>query len=111
MSFEVSDRIQVAIGINSGEARVDKEAAFLSGDVVNVAARILSLAKKDQILISKAVYEQMCESKDILCKHLRPFQVKGKAESLEIYKVVWLEDEDEVLKEEARSRLYESSAD
>jgi class 3 adenylate cyclase len=101
LKTEVSHRIQVAIGIHVGETLVEKE--VISGDVVNLASRIQGEAKKDQILMSKAVYEQMGERKDIVCKRLHPFQVKGKAESLEVYKVVWLEDEDEALKEEPKS--------
>lgn len=81
------DRIHVKIGINVGEALV--EATDVYGDVVNVASRIQSEAGPDQILISKEVYEKVRGRDDILCRLHGTAQVKGKAKLLELYRVVW----------------------
>ncbi|UCD89611.1 MAG: adenylate/guanylate cyclase domain-containing protein, partial [Desulfobacterales bacterium] len=91
---EDSDKICVKIGINTGEALMDEADVF--GDAVNVAARIQSQAGKDQILISRTVYDQVCGSEDILCRLHGATRVKGKTEPLELYWVVW-QDEDIVL--------------
>ena len=90
-----ADRIRVKIGINLGDVLVDDTAVYqgFSGDVANVASRVQSQAGPDQILISKAAYERVCGSEDILCRFQGTARVKGKAEPLEIYRVVWREDD------------------
>lgn len=88
---EAADRIHVKIGINLGEVLVDDSAVHqsLTGDVANVASRIQSESGPDQILISKAVYEKLYRSEDTLCQFHGKIQVKGKAQPLEVYRVVW----------------------
>jgi class 3 adenylate cyclase/tetratricopeptide (TPR) repeat protein len=106
--IEPADRIHVKIGINMGEALMDETDVF--GDAVNVASRIQSQAGKDQILISRNVYEQVGGSEDILCRLHGTAQVKGKAEPLELYWVVW-QDEDIVVSAEPRVRAGEGAAE
>jgi adenylate cyclase len=86
-----ADRIHVKIGINTGEALVDEGAVFqsITGDVANVASRIQSKAGKDEILISKSVYEDVRGTDEILCRFHGAAQVKGKSETQKIYIVVW----------------------
>lgn len=84
---ESKERIHVKIGINVGEALVEE--ADVYGDVVNVASRIQYEAGADQILISKVVYEQVRGRDDILCRLHGTAQVRGKDRLLELYRVVW----------------------
>jgi class 3 adenylate cyclase/CHAT domain-containing protein len=109
---EVADRIHVKIGINMGETLVDEAAVYqgFTGDVANVAARIQSQAGPEQILISKAVYEQVCGSEDFFCRFHGTIQAKGKAQPLEVYRVVW-QDEDVVLFSEPKLRTHEVAAE
>ena len=109
LTAEAADRIHVKMGINIGDALVDEGAVFQSvtGDVANVASRIQSQAGKDQVLLSKSVYNQVRGSEDILCRLHGTVQVKGKAEPLEIYRVMWRDDE-MVLEAEPKVRLYEA---
>ena len=102
---EAADRIHVKIGINVGKVLVDEAVAYqsLTGDVVNVASRIQSEAVRDQVLISRAVYEQVSGSEDILCRFHGTIRAKGKAKPLELYRVVW-QDEDIVLDHEQKLR-------
>jgi class 3 adenylate cyclase len=104
------DRITVKIGINLGEVLVDDAAVYqgFSGDVANVASRVQSRADSEQILISKATYERVRGSDDVLCRFQGTAQVKGKSEPLEIYRVVWRdEDADAVTGTEPKVRLRE----
>ena len=112
LKTESADRIHVKIGIHLGEALVDEEAVYqgLAGDVANVASRIQSQAGPGQVLISKEIYETVCGSEDILCRFRGTLQVKGKAEPLEIYRVVW-GDEDTVLDTDTRIRQQEAIAE
>ena len=87
------DRIHVKIGINTGEALIDGDDVF--GDAVNVAARIQSKAEEGQILLSERVYDEVCGSDEVLCRWHEKVRVKGKTEPLQLYRVVW-KDEDVV---------------
>jgi class 3 adenylate cyclase/CHAT domain-containing protein/tetratricopeptide (TPR) repeat protein len=99
-----ADEIHVTMGINTGEILVDSK--HIAGDVVNVASRIETQAGQDQILISKSAYEDVCGSEDILCRAHGSVSVKGKAEPLNLYRVVW-QDEDIVLSADPRVRAQE----
>ena len=88
---QVQDQIQIRIGLNGGRGIVENRDIF--GDVVNLAARIESLAEPGQILISQTVYEAVKQADDIICKYFNSTKVKGKEESVEVYHVVWGEGE------------------
>ncbi len=96
-----ADELHVTIGINTGEILIDEN--HIAGDVVNVASRIETKADKDQILISKSTYSEVRGSEDILCRLHGSVSVKGKTEPLELYRVVW-QDEDIVLDTAPRVR-------
>ncbi|MFH0814375.1 MAG: CHAT domain-containing protein, partial [Pseudomonadota bacterium] len=85
------DQIKVRIGLNYGKGIVQDNDVF--GDVVNVAARVESLADGEQILVSKSIYDEVRRTEDILCRYFDSTEVKGKAEPLEIYRVVWGDEE------------------
>ena len=55
------------------------------GDTVNTAARLCSIAKPGEILISRATYEAVRERVEV--ETLPPTAVKGKAEPLEVFDV------------------------
>jgi len=112
VEIEPANRIHIKIGIHSGEVLVDDALIFnrVTGDVANVANRVMSQAVKDQILVSKAVYEEVCGSEDILCRFHRSVQVKGKPEPLEIFQVMW-RDEEIILEKKPKVRLYKVSAE
>jgi class 3 adenylate cyclase/CHAT domain-containing protein/tetratricopeptide (TPR) repeat protein len=85
------EQIHIRIGINAGEGIVESRDIF--GDVVNVAARIESLCEPDQILISASVYETVRKTDDIICRYVTQAQVRGKEQALDIYRVVWGDEE------------------
>ena len=85
------EQIHIRIGINTGEGIVESRDIF--GDVVNVAARVEALCAPDQILISAPVYDGVRKTDDIICRYVTQAQVKGKEEPLDIYRVVWGDEE------------------
>jgi class 3 adenylate cyclase/tetratricopeptide (TPR) repeat protein len=98
---EAENRIHVKIGVNTGDVLMDEGDVF--GDAVNVAARIQSKAKEDQILVSERLYEEICGSDEVLCRLHEEVRIKGKAQTIQLYKVVW-KDEAVVLKVEPKVR-------
>lgn len=84
------DRISVRIGINHGKGLVEKTDVY--GDVVNVAARVESLADGGEVLVTESVYKAVRNSDDILLRYHSTAGVKGKSEPIEVYRVVWQED-------------------
>ncbi len=85
------EQIHVRIGINTGEGLVEARDVF--GDVVNVAARVESLCEADQILVSASVYAAVRTTDDIICRYSNQATVKGKEEALDLYRIVWGEEE------------------
>ncbi len=82
------DQIHVRIGLNYGLGLIKDKDVF--GDVVNVAARIESMAKADQIFIGSTLEEKVRNS-GLPMKKLSEVSVKGKAEKLDVYEVMWKE--------------------
>lgn len=87
--------VAFGIGVNCGSAVVGKIGAMerldytAIGDTVNLAARLESNAKPNQIIISQKVFEKIQESgaDDIQMTPMGSIQVKGKSEPVEIYEV------------------------
>ena len=86
-----ADALHVTIGINTGEILVDSD--HIAGDVVNTASRIETKADPDQILISQSTYDDVRGSTEILCRRHGSVQVKGKDEPLELYRVIWQDND------------------
>jgi len=79
--------IKVGIGINYGEVisgniGSDRQMNYtVIGDNVNLAARLCSHAKPNQIVISKSVFEKLEDQ--IGFKNMKPIEVKGKSQKIE----------------------------
>jgi adenylate cyclase len=84
--------IQIGIGINTGEVVAgylgsSKALAYtVIGDTVNTGARLCSLAKAGQIIISQNTYEHVRDAFEVV--ELPPTHVKGKSEALKVYNVI-----------------------
>lgn len=91
-------QILVGIGINVGEAVVgnigsqDRLDYTVIGDSVNIASRLQDLAEGEEILVSEAVFEALkkipASSLNVKFSYPMPVKVKGKAETINIYKII-----------------------
>ncbi|MCK4334702.1 HAMP domain-containing protein [candidate division WOR-3 bacterium] len=83
--------IHVGIGINYGEAVVGNIGSTqrleytVIGDSVNTAARLQTVAKGGEIVVSDSVYREVKDHFDFI--HMEPVKVKGKARSLKVWKI------------------------
>lgn len=83
--------LQVRIGFNYGE--VLKESNDVFGNIVNVAARVASITRADQIMTTRAVYDELPTELQGKLRQIMRAEFKGKQEYQEIY-VVICEQED-----------------
>ena len=77
---------RVKIGVHSGPVIIENEDVF--GDVVNVAARVISLAAAEQVLTTGDALEGVDES-DVPYRSLGQHQVRGRDEELHLCEVLW----------------------
>ncbi len=86
------ERLAVRIGINTGEAVVvlgahqEKGEGLVTGDVVNTAARLQTVAPVDCVVVGEVTYRA---TKDLIqYEALDPVTVKGKARPIPIWRAV-----------------------
>jgi class 3 adenylate cyclase len=84
--------IHLGIGVNAGEVIMgsigshDRMDYTVIGDSVNVASRLCSAAKKEEIIISKSIHDRFKENKKVFTK-LPAVTVKGKTHPIDVYRV------------------------
>lgn len=85
------EQIHVRIGLNTGLGIVEEKDVF--GDVVNVAARVEALADGGEILVTEDTYRDVKNNDEFIFRYAQASQVRGKAEALKAYRLVWHEEE------------------
>lgn len=84
--------IHIGIGVNTGEVITGAIGSTRAlqytaiGDAMNVASRLVSLAKPGEIIISDLTYSRIADR--IAAEPLPPVRVKGKAEEMQIFRVI-----------------------
>jgi len=77
----------IHIGIHLGPVLCKDEDVF--GDAVNVAARLLGLAKAHQILATGQAVQALDSEAQVMTRCLGRTTVKGKREEYELYEIIW----------------------
>jgi class 3 adenylate cyclase len=80
-------KIQIRIGIHTGDAIVEKDDVY--GDIVNVAARVESVGKGNQILVSQATVAYVEDEYAFILKRKGWFIPKGKSTKFYVYTCDW----------------------
>jgi class 3 adenylate cyclase len=89
---KVGKHLAMHTGINTGllvtgEATLEKGTIGVTGDTVNLASRLSGLANPGEILVGQETYRQAEGYFDF--ESLEPVKVKGKAEAINVYKVLF----------------------
>ena len=87
----VGEQIHVRIGLNTGLGIVEEKDVF--GDVVNVAARVESLADGGEIFVTEDTYREVKNNDEFIFRFADAAKVRGKKEALKAYRLVWQEEE------------------
>jgi len=77
--------LEIHVGINYGTVVYDRGGIF--GDVVNIAARMQSVAKPGEIITTESVYKNLSDDLRRQIRLLDAQTVKGKSEPMNIYAV------------------------
>jgi len=80
-------RISVRIGLHYGPAIIEKGDLF--GDAVNVASRMVSIAKSKQIITTEQTVTCLSLEKRAATRRFDRVSVKGKEEKITIFEVLW----------------------
>jgi hypothetical protein len=79
--------MSVRIGLHFGPVIADRERLF--GDTINIAARMVGIAKGGQIIASEAVYERLVDPSHSMIRRFDEVKVKGKQAPLVVYELLW----------------------
>jgi class 3 adenylate cyclase len=81
--------IAIRIGLHHGSVLLEKDDVF--GDAVNVAARMVALAKADQIITTRETVGCLSPELQQMTRGLGRSSVRGKQDEMEIVEVIWYE--------------------
>jgi class 3 adenylate cyclase len=84
-------RVAIRIGLNYGLGITKSNDVF--GDVVNTASRVETAAAPRQILVSDSLRNVLPPNTQARLRHAGRFELKGKAETRDLFEVIWDEDE------------------
>jgi class 3 adenylate cyclase len=78
--------IELRIGVNTGEVVAEKGETLVTGDAVNVAARLEQNASPGEILLGEATYRLARDA--LRVEAVAPLEVKGKSEPVAAWRLV-----------------------
>lgn len=90
--------VKLAIRVGFHHGPVIEEGGDVFGDSVNTAARLAGLAKAGQVLISGQTQAKLSSLLQSSTRDLDQMSVKGKAEDLHVFEVIWQESEELTMK-------------
>jgi len=95
--------VTIRVGVHAG--RVVLSERDVNGSAVNVAARVMAEAKGGQIMASAAAVQKLSLDWAAACHPIGLVQLKGVANPVELFEVLWKKDMDLTLAQEFDPRL------
>jgi class 3 adenylate cyclase/tetratricopeptide (TPR) repeat protein len=84
-------RLELRMGVNTGEVVTGTEERLATGDAVNVAARLEQAAQPGEVLLGDETYTLVREAVD--AEPVPPLEAKGKAEPLVAHRMLSVQDD------------------
>ena len=84
-------RLELRMGVNTGEVVTGTEERLATGDAVNVAARLEQAAQPGEVLLGEETYRLVRDG--VEAEPTAPVEAKGKAEPLAAYRLVSVQAE------------------
>ncbi len=84
------DNLAIRIGLHHGEALIEDNDVY--GDAVNTAARMASLAKREQIITTASTIKLLTNAGMLRSRSMGQARVAGKQKPIDIVDVMWQED-------------------
>src|ERR1700742_2793337 len=82
-----TDRIQLRIGINTGDVMVDQRDIY--GNSVNIAARLEAMARPGSICVSQSIYDQTRAQPELFFANRGTHYVKNISYPIHVYEVAY----------------------
>jgi class 3 adenylate cyclase len=79
-------RLELRMGVNTGEVVTGTEERLATGDAVNVAARLEQAAQPGEVLLGEATYRLVRDA--VISEEAPPLDAKGKSEPLAAHRLV-----------------------
>jgi class 3 adenylate cyclase len=83
--------LSIRVGLHYGPAILENNDAF--GDAVNVAARVVEMAKPGQIITTRPAVQELSPSLQAITRFIESAAIRGKKDTIDIFEVIWKEDE------------------
>jgi hypothetical protein len=81
------EKILASIGISHGNVIIEHSDVY--GQVVNIAARVVAVAKTGQILLDASIFDSLPAEIKIKTRFVDRFPAKGISKPLDIYEFIW----------------------
>jgi len=92
LSPRPASKVAIKVAFTYGSVVVKGNDVF--GDTVNVCSRLNTLGSPEQVLTTQQTVEALSPGLRVRCRQLYPLKVKGKAEQITVYDVLWRLDPD-----------------
>ncbi len=86
-------KVGLAIGFHYGEAKISKDG--IAGEAVGVSKQLMEVAELNQIVITKDAMQNIPASMSMKVKLFGKIRLKSRLMKMEVYKVIWEEEEAE----------------
>ena len=86
--------MKIKVGVHFGEVLSENNDVY--GDAVNIAARMVEIARSDQIITTRSTVEQLPNYMNNNSRSLGHMQVRGKREDIEIVELLWQSDSNDL---------------
>lgn len=102
----IRDNLAIRIGLHHGETLVEETDVY--GDAVNTAARMASIAKREQIVTTASTVSGVTNAGPLRTRSLGTARVSGKLQPIEIVDVMWQDDTSNVTTVQRVVKLVEA---